>query len=502
MRYTLFFFFQWFLLSAQKNDHTWLLGQYANQDTSDNFCVNILEFSGSSLDIARRDDIVADFNVLSAAYCNGAGELLAYSDGRAIYNKHHGLMQNGSGLNFNEIYTLCPQSVVMLNHPGSNDNKIVLLHTRTEYVFASINGLVAQNLYYSVIDVMAANGQGKVVEKNKLLVSDTLTYGKVCASRHGNGRDWWILVNEYGSNRFYTLLLDPTGLHIYMVQSVGQNIPSSLGQACFSPDGSLFATAGAINASQGSFLDLYDFDRCTGVLSNHRRHNWGLETEWAGGVAFSPNNRFLYVSANWHIFQYDLWASDWISSRQSVAYYDGFQSPLPTRFFAALLAPDDRIYVSCINAADVLHVINAPNELGYDCDVVQHGIELGCYNFLALPNYPHYRLYDMEGSSCDTLGINGPISAVKDQVAGITVNVFPNPATTELRILANRAYGDAAQFRLYTGAGTLVREVSFEPSGDTPLRVPVSDLPPGIYYYQVWCAGGLVRADKVVVVGE
>lgn len=489
-------------LSAQKNDNVWLLGYSANQDSSDSFCISVLEFENNNLNITQNDAIEADLDDLNATYCNGTGELLAYSDGQAVYNSNHALMQNGHGLNYNDLYALAPQSALMLDYPGSGESKMVLLHSRSEYIFAPINSLATLNLYYSVIDIAAANGQGKVVEKNKLLIGDTLTYGKVCAARHGNGRDWWILVNEYGSNRFYTLLLDPSGLHIYTVQSVGLPIPSALGQACFSPNGRLFATVGSIGNGQGSYLELYDFDRCTGLLSNHRRHYWTLDTESGLGVAFSPNNRFLYISGKWHVSQYDLSAPNWIATKQSVAYYDGYESPFPTRFFSSLLAPDNRIYISCINGADVLHVINAPNELGYDCDVVQHGINLGCYNFLALPNYPHYRLYDMEGSSCDTLGINGPISAVKDQVAGITVNVFPNPATTELRILANRAYGYAAQFRLYTGAGTLVRGVSFEPSGDTPLWVPVSDLPPGIYYYQVWCAGGLVRADKVVVVGE
>ena len=123
-------------------------------------------------------------------------------------------------------------------------------------------------------------------------------------------------------------------------------------------------------------------------------------------MAVSPNARFLYVSSYLYIYQFDLWADDIEASKETVAIYDGYAAPFATRFYMAQLAPDGKIYLSCSNGVDILHVIHKPNEKGLACEVEQHGIQLPTYNASSMPNFPNFRLGPLDGSSCDTLGLN------------------------------------------------------------------------------------------------
>src|SRR5690606_1739043 len=119
-------------------------------------------------------------------------------------------------------------------------------------------------------------------------------------------------------------------------------------------------------AAVPDLLSVYDFDRCTGLMSNPTQFVYG-DSAWSGGVAISPNSRYLYVSHYNYIFQFDLWADDLLSSKDTVAIYDGYlveitpTSQLPTRFFLMQLGPDGRIYINCPAGVNVLHVIENPD---------------------------------------------------------------------------------------------------------------------------------------------
>src|SRR5690606_29983607 len=102
-----------------------------------------------------------------------------------------------------------------------------------------------------------------------------------------------------------------------------------------------------------------------------------------GGVAFSPNSRYLYVSSVEDVYQYDTEAVDIEASMLHIAHWDGFYSPGPpfaTLFDIAQLAPDGKIYIGTGNGTDRLHVINDPDLPGLTCDIQQHAITLPTYN--------------------------------------------------------------------------------------------------------------------------
>ncbi len=399
----------------EKRDYIWLLGYNSNPidvivgGTRINF-----NFSPPARTYVFRD---LDFDATNASICDTAGNLLFYTNGIAIHAPTIPQGQqivNGGGLNPDTYtqewagrgYNLI-QGALILAVPDSVD-EYYLLHGEKTTFPEELNGSyrITHRLYLSKIGINE-NGQGVVTLKNHPLISDTLDYGKITAVRHANGRDWWILQQEFFSSRFYKLLVSPQGVSLEEDQVVGIARPSGLGQAVFSPDGSKYAKIDIHYIGQDQYLNIFDFNRCTGTLFNPLQITY-RDTAVAAGLAISPNSRFLYVSSFRYVYQYDLWAEDIEASRETIAVYDGFQSPPPlaTTFFLCQLAPDNKIYISASNTVRYFHVIHNPNGQGADCQIKQHDFLLPTFNAFGIPNSPYYGLGPEDGSPCDTLGID------------------------------------------------------------------------------------------------
>src|SRR5690606_17747090 len=104
-------------------------------------------------------------------------------------------------------------------------------------------------------------------------------------------------------------------------------------------------------------------------------------------------------------------------------------SPFPTYFFQARLAPDGKIYIVSTNTNNILHVIHDPDSLGLACNVEQHGVTLPALTGYILPNFANYRLYDLSGSPCDTLGIDTPVATKEPKTSEIVIKITPNPTS-------------------------------------------------------------------------
>lgn len=400
---------------AQYPDNIWLAGYGGgSQSTGDTtFGISVLDFSDGNLSITNNQVIEMNFQDTNASICDPAGQLLFYFNGIYLEDASFETMQNGDELNDWNLggYDL-PQGGLFLPDP-TDEQLYYLLHAEEGFVNLPGWNLEVLGLYYSLIDRQENGGLGGVILKKEPLILDTLEYGKLTATRHANGRDWWIVVNESHSNRYYKLLLDPSGLHIDHNQTIGAPTSEGLGQAVFSPDGRFYVKYNGIDAAQGSLVDIYRFDRCNGQLSEHLPIQLS-DPSSSGGAAIAPNSRFLYIALSNTIYQFDLWANDIAGSKTAVAEYDGFTSPFPTQFYQLQLAADGKIYGTCPAGVNVLHVIHQPNLPGLECQVEQHGILLPTFNSFAAPNFPNYRLGSIDGSACDTLGINNiPLAAFR-----------------------------------------------------------------------------------------
>jgi len=485
---------------SQKYDNIWFMGYQAPFAPDDSFCVSIFDFSNGNLQVGVNQDMEAFFQETNVSLCDEDGNLLLYSNGVHIFNRNHQIMENGANLMDGGALqsNSLPQGVLAFYMPGSS-NRAVVIHAIDEYVEAPLWTVAVTGLYYSIVDLSANAGVGKVIQKKTPLLIDTLDYGKFTATRHGNGRDWWILANEVNSNRFYKILLQEDGLTIYDNQAIGETVMETLGQSVFSPDGKTYAIAGSYDDVIGKFLSVYDFNRCNGELSNPRQWNWHDEVHGPTvGVAISPNSRYLYVPSNKYFYQYDLYANDIEASRITVAIYDGFQSPFGSKFYLAQLAPDNKIYINCSNGETVMHVIHNPDEAGLACNVEQHGIYLPCYNAQALPNFPNYRLGDWSGSLCDTLGIN-PSSEGAVEISG--VNIYPNPASTAAQIHFQAPGPKGGRVTLYDLAGRLVLSEPIE-EGASTYTLSLAICPSGWYFVCITEKGKIVAKEKLVIIKD
>jgi hypothetical protein len=339
-------------------------------------------------------------------------------------------MQYGGGINpafyttQNDSFGLTiPQANLIIPIPN-DPNKYYLFHeTSDDYG----NTYCVLYLYYSIIDMTFNGGLGAVIQKNIVLLNDSLVEGRLTACKHANGRDWWLIAHQNRTNRYYKFLITPFGIMGPYTQDIGEVRGVLFGQDVFSPDGNYFAYYEPI----GGDLDVFDFDRCSGDFTM-KAHVDINDSASGAGAAFSPNSQVLYLSSMRHVYQFDMTASDIPLSQITVADYDGYTSyGLPTMFYLSQLAPDGKIYINVGNSVDVMHVINYPDSLGFACNLVQHGIHLPSINAFTIANHPNYFLgADTTSINCDSL----TTTTAQIQTEAGTLKLFPNPAYSNAEI--------------------------------------------------------------------
>ncbi|NUO03040.1 MAG: hypothetical protein HUU01_20720, partial [Saprospiraceae bacterium] len=229
------------VFQREKRDYIWLLG-YGGGPSVLQPAIK-MDFHYSPVWIGN-DPKHLDFDITNANISDAEGNLLFYTNGIAIHNHLNELMENGDGLNpdpFTDWWVhggyIIVQSTLILPYPA-NPSLYYLLHNATSIASEPVYGsnYVALKFYYSLIDMSANEGAGKVILKNNLIIQDSIDHGKIVATRHANGRDWWILSQKLFSNRYYRMLLSTEGLIVNQPQEVGIPTASGLGQAVFSPD--------------------------------------------------------------------------------------------------------------------------------------------------------------------------------------------------------------------------------------------------------------------------
>jgi len=353
--------------------------------------------------------------------CDSTGELLLYSNGFAVANREHQIIENGDTLMIDAaafaLFGLSelPAGTLILLNPLDN-GIYYLFHEEIQlgynWVFNNPTYRV-QRIYLTTIDMNANGGLGKVIEKNKVITYDPLLLddGKILAVRHANGRDWWVTVPRFNSNKIIRFLLTPSGIQFQpdalldMVQ-----YPGNQGQASFSPDGKLYASITLKNQPgmpPQQYLYVMHFDRCDGTFYDQIRIP---VADFTYGVFFSPDSRYMYLAHDDGIklTQYDVTVPYWPSTGIVVQEWNGTEDPFPTVFGYGYPAPDGKVYFVGGNDVQVIHIIHQPNQRGLACQV-QQNVKLPALNFVTIPNFPNFpnfRLGPVDGTECDSLGLD------------------------------------------------------------------------------------------------
>ena len=468
------------VIAQSKHGNVWVLGK-SNTDFEAGTIMNFKAAPPELTFIAKEADMGGPTNV-SMSDKNGA--LLFYSSGCAIWDREHRLMPNSEEILPNEQIFGCPENTaslifgaIVLPVPCStNEYYFINFEWNPEIDVPRLNA--ASSLQYSVVDMNGNQGLGIVADKYQPIVLDTLYTTNVSATRHANGRDWWVTVMKHSTNCLYSILLNENGFQepIQYCTGIAWN-DSGSGSSCFSPDGSTYVR---YNPQNG--IHVYDYDNMTGAIRFREMMPTPDSTVTIqSGTAISPNSRYLYVSAREHLYQYDLAADIIENSRKLVGIWDGTSDPQSTIFHQSMLAPDGKIYITSWVTTNSLHVIHEPNMPGLACNLEQRGIQfpagdIPAWNGPSVPNIPWYGP-EPDNSPCDSL-----ISNTLHLSLELDITLSPNPVTDILLIGTNHATL-IDSYLIYDLHG---RKIS---SGSLPSvsrqSIDVLDLTAGVYFLEL-----------------
>lgn len=305
-----------------------------------------------------------------ATVSDNSGNLLFYTNGVSVWNRNHLVMTNGTGL-FGDISST--QSAIIVQKPNQSN---------IYYVFTSDNDAGPDGVRYSIVDMTLSAGLGAVTSKNILL--KTPSCEKLCAVRHCNNQDVWVLSHDWNTNVFTSWLVDNIGVASITAWSISGSVVSGIPQSAYgqlkaSPNGrKLAACHYGMNR-----IELHDFDPSTGyasggfILSN----DVGIY-----GCEFSPDGRILYGGTNQGmLLQWDLCAGTQAqiqASRRVISNAGAFIGSIQR-------GPDGKVYVARNNTS--LAVINNPNVYGVGCNYLDLSIPLaGRAGRFGLPNFASF----------------------------------------------------------------------------------------------------------------
>jgi hypothetical protein len=398
------------ILAQDRHDNTWLLGLPGTNPT--------ILTGGNCIHFDRGIPSVSYFPSntdlwVPCVMSDENGGLLWYSNGCKVENKTHQLMDNGDGINAGAthnsycINTGYPSgnSLLSIPFPG-HDSLFFFFHMRISEDF------LIMDLLHSIINIKGNNGLGKVLEKDVFMLSGSMMTS-ISAVKHGNGRDWWIIVGDQYNDDSNVFLIDSSGIQQPPINRQAEWFgPSAFPNIfCFSPDGRKLVRSGH---GTPAMFRIYDFNRCTGQISNPVDIVIPDDNAYVSWPCFSPNSRYLYLTNKVDkLYQYDTWAPNISASVQLIGVYDGFLGDfnVPTSLYTMTMGPDQRIYMSANSGVRYLHTIHRPDEPGQACDFRQHDFKMPALSLFFLPNMPYYRLYNWTGSPCDTLKIEPPFLA-------------------------------------------------------------------------------------------
>ena len=420
-------------LYAQKEDHIWQAGYFFSNDLSDTiYGSNTFDFNYDPVRIYN--DTIHRINMAggNASISDKNGSLLAYSNGQVIMNAENGFIEDTINYSTDLEYPWCNewdgnteidnQGVITTGMLGLQ--RVIILPINNKYfaIYTAFDECEFKTYKVACSEFILDENHkyGKIITKDKTILNEDLAYA-IHAVRHGNGRDWWIVVFTLGHEWMYSILLDEDGIsQINKIKTGIEKRPESAGQICFSPDGNKLAFFVGFNfTSTGAGFGIVDFNRCDGTISNLKSKIISGEYGIGVGVAFSQDGRFLYVSNTKYIFQYDIKAENFFASERIVEEYDGFKYEFPdfpvqysVDFCLLKTGPDGRIYIFPTSAMQrLMSVMDYPHESFNKVNVRQHSILMPRAFQRTVPNIPEFRTGPLDGSPCDTLGLdNNPVA--------------------------------------------------------------------------------------------
>ena len=491
-----FFLAMSFYATAQNRNSVWCFGDSAG-----------INFSNINNPVPFTSSVEGRGSCVSIADNNG--NLLFYSNT---------WMYTARTIVWNALNDTMTNSYPMGGGGGFNDIQIVPFPDGQNkyYLFYQNFAGSMDGIFYAIIDmntVWGTPGLGEVIIKGQQITNHRIA-DCLQAVKHGNGRDWWLVTkfsdaNHTTYNRFAVFLVTPNGISTPVFYDFNDAMDMDFQKIIFNN-----SYTKIMNINLYGYMCEFDFDRCSGVISNPHVIYPEITSLpynrvfWEG--AYSPNDSVFYIATNryplflnCYLLQFDLTASDIPASCDTL---DDYLFPIEPG--AVRLAPDGKIYysraylspgVNSFPYADSMYnyinmnlsVINEPDNLGAACNYQPFSFYLGGKRtYYSLPNNPNYELGALIGSVCDTItGIAPSPSLERGEV-----RIFPNPVNTVLTITGLKA--DDNTLTVYDGTGKCIYKTDVH---NEQHSLNVSSYPSGIYLLVTQSPSGNIHKAKFAV---
>jgi hypothetical protein len=330
---------------------------------------------------------------------------------------------------------------IFLNDPGDS-TKAYLFYGQTQRKnYPGIGQAALDVLFtYAYLDIPT---QSLISKGNVVVDEPTAPYGGMAACRHANGRDWWLVKLGAYLDDFYIGLLSPQGVDLQKITyHVKKDSLSGRTWTYFNQNGTKMIRF----ASSYRELHVFDFDRCSGVLSNLIVHDLrdSLGTGDWNACNISPDGTKFYVrrspSRGGGTLQYDIETSEYTYITEISSAPQLTPNYKHILLGSRILTENDSIY-------QTISTIYEPNQPGLQCNFVLNSDTVkNIPKFISPSCFANFRLGPLNGSPCDTI-----VSGINEVKEG-SLKVYPNPSNGMLNVQLP-GVGQAYQVRLLNSMG-------------------------------------------------
>ncbi len=416
----------------------------SNIDTSDKiyrvgtlFDFNSEELKMSVLDTNRGDGQPLKYWVKTNAsqIANKEGKLTAFFNGRGLWDR------NANFIELPVFGSFLPNPYYSIN--GYSNSLILPIPSKENtYILLSVNNHKFDSIYFAnpaeTVTIVQfeeqSDGSLNIISENREFYNSKFTYfGAMSACRHANGRDWWVIMPYRHKDAFHIFLLDNEGIRWHHNQQMSSTILDDSFFPTFSPDGRYYTRVEFEHKTSGDIdhAQIFPFDRCFGTFSEPYSFDLpGVDSAGITQLMFDQTSRYIYAMRGWSLWQGDIKSTDIATSFIEVLHfnpnikeaYGNFSG-----FGAGLLAPDGKIYTFDGRNTFGMSVINHPDRPGLACDARYVQIYKPSCTGSSLGNQPNFNLGPIDGSHCDTLGLDNILNTHNPTDPISKLGIYPNP---------------------------------------------------------------------------
>jgi len=285
------------------------------------------------------------------------GKMLFLTDGKNIWNRNYKSILNPK---LDSLISCDTDYYKIQIVPFANDHsKFYLFHLYSGSL-AGCPDKTFSYLYYSVLEMNGNNDSGKLISSNNPVMKKPLDC--VALIKHANKKDTWVIGHPWDSSYYSAFLATDTMVYTAVISATGPHVRANRQSIktviAPSPNSNIIATSGLT-----AFVEIYNFDNSTGILSNYRLLRFPGEKVTA--LCFSPDNSKLYVVVK------DRKRCNEFSKLYQVSFHENnfngtpfLLKKYPPKTLELSKAKDNKIWIKVDNHFDV---IEYPNQPGNAC---------------------------------------------------------------------------------------------------------------------------------------